>query len=130
MGRKKKEITPAQMKKAEAYAYDGCKNFTIESLMNWPGNFINHRADISKRLTKKRQLASADLRKAQRNKAINDNDTTMQIWLGKNELDQSDQQKIKHDFEGNVVFNIHKTYDDKVNIPDNCDGGSDEPAAE
>ena len=90
VGKPRKVITPEQMRQAEEYAYNNCQNGTIEGLMGWPNAFIENRPDITKRLGKKRQEGKAALRKAQHEKALNDRDSTMLIWLGKNELGQAD----------------------------------------
>jgi len=89
-------LTPAQIKRAEGYALDGCQNNTICTLMGWDDNFIDQRPDIRKLLTKKRAERKLKLYKAQNSKALTGNDTTMQIWLGKNVLDQADKNETKH----------------------------------
>ena len=85
------------MRKAENYALQGCKNNTICELMSWHENFINEHRDILKRLTKKRAERKFKLRKQQNRKAAGDSkaSATMQIWLGKNELDQADKIETK-----------------------------------
>ena len=97
VGKPRKVITPEQMRQAEEYAYNNCLNGTIEGLMDWPNEFIVRRADIAKKLTKKRQEGKAALRKAQHEKALTDKDTTMQIWLGKNQLGQTDKTETRLD---------------------------------
>jgi len=97
VGKPRKVITPEQMRQAEEYAYNNCLNGTIEGLMDWPNEFIVRRADIAKKLTKKRQEGKADLHKAQHEKALKDRDGTMLIWLGKNELGQADKTETKLD---------------------------------
>ena len=99
MGRKKKEITPAQWKKIGEYALNGCMNATIEGLMDWPNGFIEHRNDISKFLLKKRQERKLKLRKRQND----DKSTAMSIFLGKNELGQADTHDVKHSGEIKIV---------------------------
>ncbi len=89
-GKPKKVITPAQMKKAEGYALDGCQNHTIEVLMGWPNAFIENRADITKKLQKKRAERKQTLRNAQFINATVNHSNTMQVFLGVNELDQRD----------------------------------------
>ncbi len=89
-GKPKKVITPAQMRKAEGYALDGCQNGTIEGLMDWPNQFIEHRKDIAKKLLKKRQKRKQLLRHAQTVNANKNHSNTMQVFLGVNELDQRD----------------------------------------
>ena len=92
MGRHKTVITPAQMKKAEGYALDGCQNCTIEGLMDWPADFINKRPDISKKLTKKRQERKLKILRGQ-NKRSSEGSDAMLIWQGKNVLDQTDKSE-------------------------------------
>lgn len=46
-----------------------------------------------------------------------------------NVTDMVDAQKFEHNVTANVTFNIHKSYEDKANTPDN-NGGYDESASE
>ncbi len=95
---KKKPVSEKEFKKAEEYAFAGCKNNTICKLMGWDHNLIEQRADIKKRLEKKRAERDIWLRN-QQNRIAGSNlpqATTMTIFLGKNELGQSDKQDIKH----------------------------------
>jgi len=116
MGRHKTVITPAQMKKAEGYALDGCQNCTIEGLMDWPADFINKRPDISKKLTKKRQERKLKILRGQ-NKRSSEGSDTMLIWQGKNVLDQTDKQELDH--RGQITVNIVNFSD---GVPsDGCD---------
>jgi len=96
VGKPRKVITPAQMKQAADYAFHGCQNNTICTLMGWDDNFIDQCTDIRKLLTKKRAQRKLKLRKAQDTKALTDRDTTMQIFLGKNYLGQADKTETKH----------------------------------
>lgn len=89
-GKPKKVVTPAQMKKAEGYALDGCQNGTIATLMGWADAFISERKDIRKRLTKKRAERKQKLRNAQFVNATEHHSNTMQVFLGVNELGQRD----------------------------------------
>jgi len=91
---KKKEITPAQMRKAERYARRGNKNNTIATLMGWDHNLIEQRPDIKKRLTKKRAEREDWLHGIQDRQAKSF--PAMSIFLGKNELEQTDKQETKH----------------------------------
>ena len=95
-GRPKKVITSAQWEQIGEYALDGCQNGTIAALMDWDKEFIQQREDILTYLHKKRAERKLSLYKAQNAKAIIENDTTMQIWLGKNVLDQADKKETKH----------------------------------
>jgi hypothetical protein len=97
---KKKTINKNDMAKAEEYAFTGCKNNTIATLMDWGHNFIDDRPDIRKKLTKKRAERKHALLKAQTDKALKEKNPTMQIFLGKNELGQTDKQQ--HDVKGAV----------------------------
>jgi len=67
---KKKQITDKELKQAEEYAFNGCKNNTICRLMGWNHNFLEDRPDILKRLTKKRAERDYQLRKAQTDTAL------------------------------------------------------------
>ena len=93
------------MRKAENYALQGCKNNTICELMNWDHNLIEQRVDIKKRLTKKRAERKLKLLKQQNRTAAGDSkaSATMQIFLGKNELEQTDKAEVKHDMRDSLV---------------------------
>jgi len=103
MGRHKKEITPAQWKKAGQYALDGCQNNTICGLMDWDDNFIDQREDLRKFLTKKRQERKLKILRGQNKRSLEGSDT-MLIWQGKNVLDQTDKQELDH--RGQITVNI------------------------
>lgn len=96
-GKPKKEIGPEDMKKAEKYAFEGHQNGTICDLLDWPTSWLDDRKDIRKRLTKKRAERKVWLRKLQNKTAENGEReaATMQIFLGKNELEQADKQETK-----------------------------------
>ena len=94
---KKKLINEKDMAKAEGHAFAGCKNNTICTLMGWGHNFLEDRSDIRKRLTKKRAERNYALRKSQTDKALDEKNPTMLIFLGKNELGQTDRQDHKVD---------------------------------
>jgi hypothetical protein len=89
---KKKLISKKDMVKAEGYAFTGCKNNTICTLMGWGHNFLEDRPDIRKRLTQKRAERDYALRKSQTDKALTEKNPTMLIFLSKNELGQTDRQ--------------------------------------
>ena len=78
------------MRKAEGYALDGCQNCTIETLMDWPNQFIEKRKDVAKKLTKKRAERKQLLRHAQTVNSNENHSNTMQVFRGVNELDQRD----------------------------------------
>lgn len=114
-GKPKTIISPANMAKAEKYALEGCKNCTISVLMGWDPEWLHQRKDILKKLTKKRAERKLMLLRAQTRKALEGNDTTMQIWLGKNELEQTDRTDTKLTVEvpGVVVIGSNGTDNDK-----------------
>lgn len=92
VGRKPKVFTPAQWEQMGSYALAGCQNGTIAALMDIPKNtLIDHCRTF---LHKKRCQRKLILRKAQ-NKHLEKN-PIMCIFLGKNELGQSDKQETVH----------------------------------
>ena len=88
----KKIISPEDMERAEAYAYNGCQNGTIEGLMGWNTGFIHDSKDIRGKLLQKRQERYAYLRKRQFEQG--EKNPVMNIFLGKNYLGQADKQEI------------------------------------
>ncbi len=78
-------------------AFDGNKDACIAAIMGVSPETITD--NYSKLLHKKRAERRAALRKRQMLQALH-GDTTMLIWLGKNELDQADKQAVEHS--GNV----------------------------
>jgi len=95
-GKPRIKLTPAQIKKMQELAYSGCQNNTIATLMGFHKNLIDERDDIRKLLTKKRCERKLWLRKCQNYRVENDSSPVMAIFLGKNELGQSDKQEIAH----------------------------------
>jgi len=95
-GKPRIKLTPAQVKQMEGYAFDGCQNNTIATLMGFDRCLIDQRPDIKKILTKKRAERKSWLRKCQNYRVENDSSPVMAIFLGKNELGQSDKQEIAH----------------------------------
>ena len=107
-GRPKKKVPKVEMAKAKEYAFRGLKNGTICTLIGWGHNFIEDRLDIRKKLTKKRAERKLWLRQVQDKHAV---DTpTMTIFLGKNELGQTDRKDVtsggKPVKPGNVVIRV------------------------
>ena len=101
-----KSMPEQEIKQAVIYAKDGCRNGTIESLLGWPQRCIDGRPEIGKRLRKARAERSWGIRKDQ-NRFCKSH-PVMAIFLGKNELGQTDKQE--HNFNVTPVeFNI--TYD-------------------
>lgn len=102
-GKPKKVIAPAQMKKAEGYAFDGCQNGTIATLMGWDEEFLHGRKDILKKLHKKRCERKLWLRQTQDQHAEGGNGSAMSIFLGKNELGQADKTEVEIDASDKVT---------------------------
>ena len=95
-GKPRKKITPAQIKKMQELAYGGCQNNTIATLMGFDKNLIDQRKDIRDILSKKRAERKAWLRSVQDYRVEFDPSPVMAIFIGKNELGQSDKQEIAH----------------------------------
>jgi precorrin-4 methylase len=74
-------------------AFDGCKDATIAAVMGCAPQTITD--NYSKVLVKKRGERRAALHSRQTLQALR-GDNTMLIWLGKNELEQTDKQSIEH----------------------------------
>ena len=74
-------------------ALDGAKNTDIADRLGVDEGTI--RKGYSEILRKKRAERRMNLRRKQYEKAIR-GDTVMLVWLGKNDLDQSDKQETKH----------------------------------
>ena len=55
---------------------------------------------------RKKAKGNSMLRAKQFEQAIVNEDTAMQIWLGKNRLDQSDKKETKVDLSGNIEIDI------------------------
>ena len=107
-------ISPKDMALAEQYAYEGCQNGTICGLMDWDHEWLVQRKDTLRKLTKKRQQRKLSLRQAQNSKAytqaedgkVEGKDTTMLIFLGKNDLGQSDVIKTEHNLGARTIADI------------------------
>jgi len=92
-GKPKTIISDEDMAKAEEYAFRGCQNNTICSLMDWDHEWLHGRKDILRRLTKKRAERKLWLRQVQDKHA--QSNPVMAIFLGKNYLGQADKQEHK-----------------------------------
>ncbi len=92
VGRPRHKFTKAQIDKAEDAALMGCKNKTIAGLLGVRVEVFDK--DFCIRLTKKRQERDYNLRKNQTEMAKKN--VAMAIFLGKNELDQTDKQDVTH----------------------------------
>jgi len=88
VGRPKYQFTEEQLKIADDAAFQGCKNNTIAGLIGVPQETLEKY--LLKRLRQKRQERDRELRRAQTKMAAHN--VAMAIFLGKNELEQSDRQ--------------------------------------
>lgn len=104
MSRKKLDIDP---KKVETLARHGMTNLEIAEVFDCDNSTIGKR--FSKILTKGRADRKHSLRRRQWKAAMQGN-IPMLIWLGKNELDQSDKLETKHsgDPEKPVIVKVLK----------------------
>lgn len=82
-------------------ALKGAKNAEIAAYFGVDEATIGRR--FAKLLTKKRSVRRMNLRAAQTDKALG-GDTTMLIWLGKNDLEQTD--KVEQQHSGGVTINV------------------------
>ena len=91
MARPKRQFSDKQVQEMEGYALDGCQNNTIATILDIPMTTLKRR--FGKLLTKKRCERKQILRHNQSSLAVNN--PAMAIFLGKNELNQTDKQIIK-----------------------------------
>lgn len=93
VGKPKRVFTDEQIGEMGDLALAGCQTKTIASLMDIPRETIDSRPDIQQLLSKKRAERKLTLRE-QQNDSSKKGNVTMQIWLGKQVLDQKDKQDI------------------------------------
>ena len=91
MARPKREFTDEQIQEMEEYALNGGQNGTIATAMAIPLTTLIRR--FGKLLTKKRAERKLKLRTTQT--ALATSNPAMAIFLGKNELNQTDKQIIE-----------------------------------
>ena len=96
MARPLRKFTDKQIVEMQKYALEGCQNNTIATLMDIPIVTLERR--FGKLLTKKRCERKYKLRRDQ-NKAAKAGNPALLIFLGKNELGQTDKQEITHTFD-------------------------------
>jgi len=90
VGRPQTEFSEEVKKNIEKYASMGCQTETIAAALGIPATTL--RSNFGGVLKKKRAERKIWLRTIQSNRAKNDKSPTMAIFLGKNELDQDDNQ--------------------------------------
>ncbi len=93
-GRPRREFTEEQEKEILDLAYTGCKTNTIASITGISETTLT--SNFRELMTQKRAERKRDLRKAQ-NRLCSEGDKTMLIFIGKNDLEQSDKRETKHD---------------------------------
>lgn len=92
VGRPKKIFTESQIEQIDILSREGHKTYTIAVALGLDEKTL--RDHFSERMAKKRVEGKIALKKAQIEKAIEAKDSTMLIWLGKNELEQKDKQDL------------------------------------
>jgi hypothetical protein len=92
-GRKPKEFTPELIKQIDKLALEGHKTGTIAVALGL--NEETLKAHYSERMAQKRVEGKILLKRWQIKKART-GDSIMLIWLGKNELEQTDKQDLTH----------------------------------
>jgi len=93
---KKREFTKAQIAKIKRLALLNCNTNTIAEAIDVPVDTLKSRPDIQRILLKNRAQHRIAVHEAQNGKALEAKDTTMLIWLGKNDLGQTDRQETSH----------------------------------
>ena len=92
VGRPPIEFTDEQVEEITELARQGCQTRTIASITGIQHDTLKrHFATL---LKKQRALHKQDIRKAQLN-LLHEGNATMAIWLGKQQLDQTDKQVVE-----------------------------------
>lgn len=115
MGRDPYQFTDKQIKKAEELAFLGCQNNTIATILGCDNETV--KKYLSQQLTKKRAERKAWLRQVQKDRAEKDSSGAVAIFLGKNELNQTDKQELSGPEGGPIPVSIV----DFRNIPTQAD---------
>ena len=93
IGRPLRVFSDEQMTEMQRLAFNGCQNNTIASIMDIPIDTLEAR--FKKLLTKKRCERKFKLRR-QQNEAAENLVPSVLIFLGKNDLGQTDKNETKH----------------------------------
>ena len=105
-GRPRNKYSDAQIKQIAELAFRGLKNNGIATKMGIDQNtFETHFKELCTKQRVERKLMLLDL---QVEKAKT-GDSTMLVWLGKNDLEQTDKQNIEHS--GGITINCTKYAD-------------------
>ena len=114
-GRPKFQYTEKQLQKIDRLAKENHKTYTIAAAMGL--NEETMKTYLSERLAQKRAEGKIELKKAQIDKAIKGKDSTMLVWLGKNDLEQSDKANIVHGVTSEVAELIKQISPTKGMLP-------------
>ena len=87
-------ISDEDMAKAEEYAFEGCSNHDIAAMIGVPVETLRDNKEIRPILDKKRAERRRWLHQAQNKHTLTT--PVMSIFLGKNELGQTDKQEVRH----------------------------------
>jgi len=104
MARPKRQFTDEIVQRMEALALNGCQNGTIANILEIPNSTLIRR--FGKLLTKKRCERKEYLRTVQTNLAAAN--PAMAIFLGKNELNQTDKQIVKNESTAPVLTDAER----------------------
>lgn len=99
----KTEISPEDIERAEGYAAKNCLFGTICTLMGWDRQWLDGRIDILTKLRKKKAEFKLAIRESQQKHL---NQPVMAIFLGKNELGQTDMRNVQHSLSTKTVADI------------------------
>lgn len=89
-GRPETKLNDKQLKEMDQMAKDNCKDKTIAKVLGI--DVATLKKHYSTRLKQKRAMGQADLRRTQQKQALTN--PVMAIFLGKNNLQQTDKQEI------------------------------------
>jgi hypothetical protein len=101
MGRKELPIDPQEVMKL---AIMQCSNTEIAAFFDCDEGTIRRR--FSEQVAKGREMGKMSIRRKQYENAVTHNNTVMQIWLGKNYLNQTDKRAIETSLEVNNLADI------------------------
>ena len=104
VGRPKKVFTPEVIAEIDRMALDNCHLDTIAMALGIAKDTLVRR--FSTYITQKRAKGRADLRRGQRE--LSKTHAAVAIFLGKNELGQSDKSEIEHSGTVNFATALHK----------------------
>lgn len=104
VGRPKRVFTVAQIAKIDELALLNCKDYTIANIIGCKVDVL--KAHFGKRLIQKRAEWRATLRRNQQKMA--ENQAAMAIFLGKNDLEQTDKKQIEGNLNVSLAQAVHE----------------------